>query len=503
MQRQGIEFQKVSFTYETMDSPLVEELSLHFPTGWTGIVGANGAGKTTILRLATGGLHAQSGRIHIPGAAIYCQQRTDDAPEMLEDLLDSTDGEACEIKGRLGIDDDWPHRWATLSHGERKRAQVAVALWRQPGVLAIDEPTNHLDAQARELLAAALPLFRGVGLLVSHDRELLDSLCGQCLFVDPPDAVMRPGGFSQGMEQAEMDQERARDEYRNADRTYAKLRKEAAKRRNAAARSHRMRSKRGIPIKDHDARHKKNLARLTGKDGKAGKLLNQMKGRVEQAKDQRDGIKLKRRYETGIWLPGSQSKRNALFSLPAGTIPLGGGKSLAFPDLVMRPDDRIALTGVNGSGKSTLVRHLVKGLSLPPERLIYLPQEIDLAASRAIMDRARSLPGEKLGTMMSVVSRLGSRPKRLLGSAEPSPGEIRKLVLATGIANSPHLIVMDEPTNHLDLPSIEALEKALSDCPCGLLLVSHDRRFLEALTQTRWHITENGDDSSSFELRVL
>jgi ATPase subunit of ABC transporter with duplicated ATPase domains len=76
-----------------------------------------------------------------------------------------------------------------------------------------------------------------------------------------------------------------------------------------------------------------------------------------------------------------------------------------------------------------------------------------------------------------------------LESAAPSPGEIRKILLATGIANVPHLIVMDEPTNHLDLPSIECLEQALIECPCGLLLVSHDRRFLDALAHKRWHIS--------------
>jgi ATPase subunit of ABC transporter with duplicated ATPase domains len=96
---------------------------------------------------------------------------------------------------------------------------------------------------------------------------------------------------------------------------------------------------------------------------------------------------------------------------------------------------------------------------------------------------------------MTIVSRLGSRPRRLLESDEPSPGEIRKILLATGIARGPHLIVMDEPTNHMDLPSIECLETALSDCPCGLLLVSHDTRFLHALATVNWHLTDDGADS--------
>jgi macrolide transport system ATP-binding/permease protein len=93
---------------------------------------------------------------------------------------------------------------------------------------------------------------------------------------------------------------------------------------------------------------------------------------------------------------------------------------------------------------------------------------------------------------MTIVSRLGSRPELLLRSVEPSPGELRKLLLARGISRAPYLIVMDEPTNHLDLPSIECLEEALADCPCGLLLVSHDERFLGRLTGTRWRLTRAG-----------
>ena len=90
---------------------------------------------------------------------------------------------------------------------------------------------------------------------------------------------------------------------------------------------------------------------------------------------------------------------------------------------------------------------------------------------------------------MTLVSRLGSRPARLLASTTPSPGEIRKILLARGVARGPHLIVMDEPTNHLDLPSIECLEAALAEAPCALLLVSHDARFLSKLTRTRWELT--------------
>ena len=178
----SILFQNVSFTYARATQPLIQNLSVHITRGWTGIVGANGVGKSTILKLATGGLEPQQGHVKIPDFAIYCPQRTDNVPDQLGDLISSMNGEAFEIKGRLGIQDDWIERWSTLSHGERKRAQIAVAMWRKPQALAVDEPTNHLDADAQDLLFAALSAFGGVGILVSHDRRLLDDLCHQCLF---------------------------------------------------------------------------------------------------------------------------------------------------------------------------------------------------------------------------------------------------------------------------------------------------------------------------------
>jgi ATPase subunit of ABC transporter with duplicated ATPase domains len=164
----------------------------------------------------------------------------------------------------------------------------------------------------------------------------------------------------------------------------------------------------------------------------------------------------------------------------------------------MRPDDRIALTGPNGAGKSTLVTYILGHLRIMPEHLTYVPQEIGLEQSIGILNDARRLSREQLGTLMMIVSRLGSRPERLLESDEPSPGEIRKIMLGLGILREPHLIILDEPTNHMDLPSIECLEKALADCPCGLLLVSHDQRFLNALTRRRWHI--EGGKKDCYEL---
>jgi len=421
----AVDFRSVSFTHDGASDPLLKDLTCSFPAGWTGIVGANGAGKTTLLKIATGMLKPVSGSVHIPGTAAYCEQRTDDIPPSLANLLDSTDREACRIKGSLDIAASWLGRWDRLSHGERKRAQIGVILWNQPEVLAIDEPTNHLDVEARELLVEAMKTFRGIGLLVSHDRELLDDLCLQCLFMDPPESRMRPGGYTRGSREAAREEEHLRKRSAAARTALKKLRRETAKRKQAAAQADRRRSKRGLARGDHDAREKIDRVRASGKDGAAGRLFSQLDGRLQQARAKKQSIKTRKVHSLGIWMPGSRSRRDLLFEVEARSFALGSNRRMMIPDLSMRPDDRIALTGPNGAGKSTLVRHVVQSSSLPQERVTYVPQEIDRHSGKDILDRARGLPPDKLGVMMTAVSRLGSRPQRLLDSDEPSPGERR------------------------------------------------------------------------------
>ncbi len=504
MSEKFVSFKNVSFSYESMAGPLLEGLDASFPEGWSGIVGANGAGKTTVLKLACGLLNPEAGVVRRPGDAVYCAQRTDAVPDGLAALVEAGDAAASLVKGRLGVEPDWVPRWGSLSHGERKRAQIAVALWRQPEVLALDEPANHIDAEAAAMLVSALRDFRGIGLLVSHDRDLLDALCRRCLFLDPPEAVMRPGDYSSGRREALREEESARNRKELAKKEAARLKQEAQRRMSRAREAGRKFSKKDLDPRDHDGRARIDLARLTGADGRSGKLAGRMQSRFEQAGRAAETIKVRKRYELGIWIDGERCPRDRLFRLPEGRLPLGGGRELRHPELVMRPGDRIALSGANGTGKSTLVRRILETADLPAGRLTYLPQEIDLGSSREILAEVRRQPSAILGQTMTAVSRLGSRPEGLLTSVEPSPGELRKILLGLGIALKPHLIVMDEPTNHLDLPSIECLEEALADCPCGLLLVSHDERFLRRLTRIRWHIARTRTDGEDVTLlRIL
>lgn len=498
-------FQAVEFAHPGMTAPLFSELTVQFPAEWTGIVGPNGAGKTTLLRVAMGELAPQAGTVHRQGLALYVAQRTDDPPEMLEDFIWAPD--ATRLKARLRVGDDWPERWSTLSHGERKRAQIAVALWREPSVLALDEPSNHIDADARRLLVQALKDFGGVGLLVSHDRALLDELCTHCLLLDPPDAVLRPGGVTEAMKQQDNDEAAVRNANNALRDSASRLAAEAQRRRviadqkTAASRGSKQKK---IPINDHDGRAMRNLAKMTGKDAYAGKQVAQMNQRAGKLETQRAELVVKKRYETGIWVDGASfMPRDFLLRLPAGRLPLGGGRSLIYPDLEIGGTDRIALTGANGLGKSTLMRHVLAHLQIPEEKCVSVPQEISAEESRVLLEAIKRLPNDERGRVMTTISRLGSRPARLLESALPSPGEVRKLLLAIGIVRGPHLILMDEPTNHMDLPGILCLEEALADCPCAMLLVSHDQAFLEKITTREWHLTSepSGDTRLAVVLR--
>jgi macrolide transport system ATP-binding/permease protein len=171
-----LRFDRVAYSCEAMAGPLRMQVSFHYDIGWTGVVGANGAGKTTLLKLATGQRIPIHGMVRGGEDFLWCPQCTDVAPPGFDAFCEADESRAYAIHSRLRIEEDWIERWDTLNHGERKRAQIATLLWRDPSGLAIDEPTNHIDAEAKQMLIGALLQFRGVGLLVSHDRRFLGKL---------------------------------------------------------------------------------------------------------------------------------------------------------------------------------------------------------------------------------------------------------------------------------------------------------------------------------------
>ncbi|MFA5027896.1 MAG: ATP-binding cassette domain-containing protein, partial [Candidatus Methylomirabilota bacterium] len=479
--------QHVSFTYDDSPAEIVHDLSAHFPAGWTGVVGANGSGKSTVLRLAAGLLVPTHGTVRGGEAAIYLPQRTDDAPSRFDEFAEDYSAEAHVLRRHLRIGDDWPARWHSLSHGERKRAQLAVVLWQRPDLLAVDEPTNHLDEEARRRVRQALHEFAGVGILVSHDRLLLDGLCRQCLFLDAREPTMRPGGYTEASRQRAQESEAARRKREQTEAEIQCLRRVQVSRLAQADQSRAKRSAKVLARHDSDGRAKRQLAVVSGKDGQSGRLLAQLDGRLQQAQERLAAMPIEKIRRRGIWLSGARSSRRTLVSLPAGSLTVGE-RRLVHPNLTLGPCDRIALTGRNGAGKTTLLRRLLGELTLPPERIVYVPQEISAEQCASLLDLVKASDDATLGRLLTVVSRLGSFPDRVLDSQLPSPGETRKLMLALGVLREPHIVIMDEPTNHLDPPAVECLEAALAETPCALLLVSHDRAFLGRLCTVEWRL---------------
>jgi len=481
-----IRVNNLSYTYESSPVLVLSEISATFTTGWTGVVGDNGCGKTTLLRLITGELGVQDGTINPRPLGVYCAQPTEQLPKHADDFAVDFTANAVRLRKTLGVDEQWVWRFDTLSHGERKRLQIAVALWLDAPVLALDEPTNHVDAKTREQITKALLNYQGIGLLVSHDRELLDALAYQCLFIAEGKATLRPGTYTQAHGQYELEQRALVHERKNAKADLQRLNAEKARRAEIAGRADARLSKRNIDPKDRSAKARIDLAVLTGQDGRAGRLSAQMDTQLSVAQERLSAAHVPKRYEGEIWVDAAPARRKLLATIPEGAIAMGEGQ-LLHPTLFIGNTDRIGLWGRNGAGKSTMVRKVMADLPDDVrEKTLYIPQELTQAERQDVSQGLRELAKAEQGRVLSAVAQLNSSPDRILAGESLSPGELRKVMLAMGIVRAPFLIVMDEPTNHLDLSSIEALERVLAGCPCALVLVSHDARFLGTLTTIRW-----------------
>ncbi len=481
----------LEFSYPQQLSPLFTDVSLTIPDGWTGIVGANGSGKTTLVRLVLGEIAPIRGDIRAPESCYHCTQTAEAVPPELPELASVPDAEAYRIMELLGIGYDWPYRWETLSFGERKRAQIGAALFLNPDLLVLDEPTNHLDLDAISAVRRALEQYRGIGILISHDRSLLDELCLQCIFLEGGSVTVRPGGVTQGLHEAERERTATLRQRSDARQEMNRLLKETGARKRNAAASDARRSKRHLDRKDSDGRGKINLARVTGKDAVGGKLLRQMDHRIEQANQRIAKATVNQRTELGITIPGSPARRDQFFRLSAQEIRLGEYRSLHAPELEIGPKDRVVLLGPNGSGKSTLLRTILPEIS--SDRCLYIPQELSSVRQEALRNRFDTLNSKQRGEVLSTVARLGSDPERVLETAQLSPGESRKLLLALGMMDQVEIMVLDEPTNHMDLPSVRCLDDALSNYPAALLVVTHDAQLADHLANCRWVISGKGE----------
>jgi len=479
------------YKYKTSTMPIFENLDLEFEQGWCCLVGANGSGKSTLLKLISKDLKLEEGSIKGNDLTHYCMQSTEEMPQNLEDFMMTYTSKSFRIRDMLNIDDSWLYSWDTLSFGERKRMQIAVAIFEEPDVLLVDEPTNHLDRKSKDIVLAALKSFKGVGILVSHDRELLDSLSTATIILKNRNIYPFKTPFSKAMDEFNINMEFLE---KNQSKQYAelkKLKKSIQNQHEKVSQSKKRMSKKDLGKNDKNSKTKIDLARFTGKDKNDGQQLAKLKSKQDRLIS--NTVTTEKVFELGIEFHDSKSKKIFPIVIKKNTLELSDTKKLSYQDLLIKEQDKIGIIGENGAGKSSFLNHLLSTTDLKDEYL-YIPQEITQAESKKLFDDINELVNDKKGEIYTIVRKLGSDPIKLQDSFIPSPGEVRKLMIAKGLLESPSLIILDEPTNHMDLDSVLSLELALKEYNGTMLVISHDKIFLDAIITETWEFEKEGEE---------
>ncbi|MEO7730087.1 MAG: ATP-binding cassette domain-containing protein, partial [Kofleriaceae bacterium] len=357
----SIRVERVAFAYSDL-VPLLSEVDLHLARGFTGIVGENGAGKSTLVGLVERRLAPTAGRVIVePADAVIasCPQDLAALPPDASALAARDDRDATRWRAMLALDPAQLARWDTLSPGERRRWQLGGVLARGPDIVLLDEPTNHVDGACRALLIGALRRFTGAGLVISHDRALLDELTTATIRVHAGRAVRYPGGYSDAKQRWEADEQRARD-VRGAARRVAV---QAARRLVDARVDHRAadasRSARKIDPKDHDARGMMRKGLQARAEAGLGRRVEVARRDAEAAQARIPDAPIAKPLGRSVFVGYERCPRRWLFELAADAIYAGDSEILREVRVAVRPTDRIRIAGDNGAGKTTLIRALL------------------------------------------------------------------------------------------------------------------------------------------------
>ncbi|MEU7571442.1 ABC-F family ATP-binding cassette domain-containing protein [Micromonospora sp. NPDC049240] len=518
------------------DRLLFEDLSLVVAPGDViGLVGVNGAGKSTLLRTLAGLQAREQGSVALspPGATVgylpqeperrpgetvrdFLARRTgvtaaqaaldaatealtagaagaDDAyANALERWLDlggaDLDERAEQVAAELGLDVGLDHPTTGLSGGQAARAGLASLLLSRYDIFLLDEPTNDLDLAGLDRLERFVTGLRAGTVLVSHDREFLTRTVNRIVELDLHQRQVNHygGGYAAFLEERAVARRHAREEFEEYADTKADL--------EARARTQRAWMEKGVKnarrkATDNDKIGRKFRTESTEKQAAKAKQTARLIERLEVVEEPRKEWELRMEI-------AAAPRAGAVVAALRGAVVRRGGFTLGPVDLQIDWADRVAITGANGSGKSTLLAALLGRLPLDEGHAALGPGvvvgEVDQARGLFLGDQplldafAAAVPDLNPADVRTLLAKFGLRADHVLRPAATlSPGERTRAALALLQGRGVNLLVLDEPTNHLDLAAIEQLESALATYPGTLLLVTHDRRMLDAVSVNR------------------
>jgi ATPase subunit of ABC transporter with duplicated ATPase domains len=513
------------------------------PGDVVGLVGVNGAGKSTLLRTLAGELPAESGSVVLSpptGTIGYLPQEHDrrDGETVLAALARRTGVTAAQAAldtatedlaaGRDGADDAYGEaleRWLALggadlderaaevvadvapgvaldaltpglSGGQAARVGLAALLLSRYDVLLLDEPTNDLDLAGLDRLERFVTGARAGIVVVSHDREFLARTATRVVELDLAQQLVRvhDGGYEAYLVEREVARRHAREEYEEFAGTKAELEARARMQRNWMAKGVRNAVRKAGSEPDKNIRA--HMRATSEKQAAKARITDKRIERLEVVEEPRKEWELRMEI-------AAAPRAGALVATLNGAVVRRGSFTLGPVDLQIGWGDRVAITGANGSGKSTLLAALLGRVPLdegsgslgPSVRL----GEIDQARGRFLGEErlldafGAEMPDWPTAEVRTLLAKFGLTSEHVVRPATTlSPGERTRAALALLQARGVNVLVLDEPTNHLDLPAIEQLEQALAGYPGTLLLVTHDRRMLDAVRTTRRLVVADG-----------
>lgn len=505
-------------------------LDIAFGPGRTGLVGVNGTGKSTLLKLIAGELTPSDGVVRVAGevgylpqnvtlgtglrvdealgiaaqrAALHAIEAGDAAEEHFETVGDDWDVEerALATLGELGLGHIGLDRTVgEVSGGESVLLRLAALLLRRPDVLLLDEPTNNLDLYARRRLYAAVAAWPGVLVVVSHDRELLD-LVDQIADLRAGRVTWYGGNYAAYEEALAVEQDAAERMVRVAESDLRRQKRELVDAQVKLAR----RKRYGQKMWDSKREPKIVMgARKRAAQESAGKhrilheeRLTAAKERLDEAVEAvRDDDEIRVELPYTAVPPGRDVLTLRDLRTAYGARVSGG--------LDLRGPERVALVGRNGAGKTTLLRTVagelppVSGEAVAHVPLRFLPQRLDVLDDElsVVENVARFAPDATANRVRARLARFlfrGARADQKAGTL--SGGErFRAALAALMLAEpAPQLLLLDEPTNNLDMASVRRLTSALESYEGALIVAGHDLPFLRSIGITRWFLVEDGE----------